>query len=113
MMTMIMTMIMMRTMTTTTTTKMTMTMMICDLIRQEAGCGFPMVATACQGLGSAIANCGHNLFYQGCDHDVHYDHDDYQTISIILMLTDSDDADGDDVDKNIIVVEGCFLRAPH
>ena len=64
-------------------------MMICDLIRQEAACGFPMVATACQGLGSAIANCGHNLFYQGC-HDVHYDHDDYQTISMILMLTDID-----------------------
>ena len=77
-----------------------MMMMICDLIRQEVACGFPMVATACQGLGSAFANCGLTLFYQGCDHhhhhndhNVHNDHDDYQTISMILMLIDIDDAE--------------------
>ena len=79
---------------------MMMMMLICDLIRLEAACGFPMVATACQGLGSAIANCGLNLCYQSCHHhhhhndnNVHNDHDDYQTFSMILVLMDIDDAE--------------------
>ena len=77
----------------------TMMMMICDLIRQAAACGFPMVATACQGLGFQL---GLRSFFSI---KVMIIMMKTMTITMILMLKDVDDGD-----ENIIVVEGCFLR---
>ena len=56
----------------------TMMMMICDLIRQAAACGFPMVATACQGLGFQLGLRSF-FYYQGYDHHDE-NHDNYNNL---------------------------------